>query len=59
MPRVEMSWYDQTDSTKELDDENDSEHDCQVDLRMEDDVDALSGIDLDRIVDMERHGDDE
>jgi len=49
---------DDTDSTK-LDVEYDSEHESDVYKRMEDDVDALDGVDLDGDVDMERDGEDE
>jgi len=36
----------------ESDGEYDSEHDSDVDIRMEDDVDAPDGVDLDGDVDM-------
>jgi hypothetical protein len=42
-----------------LDGEYDSERDSDVDLRMEDDVDAPDKVDFDGDVDMERHGEDE
>jgi len=50
---------DDTNSTKESDGEYDSEHDSGVDMRIEDDVEAPDGVDLDCDVDMERDGDDE
>jgi len=51
---VAISSDDDTDSI-----EYDSEHDCTVDMHMEDDVDAPDGVDLDGDVDMERDGDNE
>jgi len=55
---VSISSDDDTDST-ESDGEYDSERDSNVDMRMEDDVDTLDGVDLDGDVDMERDGEDE
>jgi hypothetical protein len=55
---VSISSDDNTDST-ESDGKYDSELDLNVELRMEDDVDAPDGVDLDGDVDMERDGDDE
>jgi hypothetical protein len=46
--------HDDTDSTKESDGDYDTEHYSNLDMRMEDDVDALDGIDLDCDGDMER-----
>jgi len=56
---VSISADDATDSIKELGGEYDSEHDCDVDMRKEDDVDAPDSVDWDGDVDMERDGDDE
>jgi len=53
---VSISRDDDTDSTKKLDSEYDSEHDFDVYMRMEDDVDAPDSIDLDGNVDMKRDG---
>jgi hypothetical protein len=55
---VSISSDDHTDTT-ESDSEYDSELDPVVDMRMEDDVDAPDGVDLDGDVDMDRDGDDE
>jgi hypothetical protein len=55
---VSISSDDDTDCT-ESDGEYDSELDPDLDMRMEDDVDAPDGVDLDGDVDMERDGDDE
>jgi hypothetical protein len=41
------------------DGEYDSEHDSDVHIRMEDDVNALDGVEYDGDVDMECHSDDE
>jgi hypothetical protein len=49
---------DDTDST-ESDGEYHSELDAEVDMCMEDDVDAPDGVDLDGNVDMQRDGEDE
>jgi hypothetical protein len=57
-PAVSISSSDDTNST-ESDGEYDSELDPDVDMCMEDDVDALDGVDLDGNVDMERNGEDE
>ena len=51
------SGYD-TDSTRSSS-EYDSEHDGDVHMRMEDDVNTPDGVDLDGNVDMERDGDDD
>jgi len=56
---VSISSYDDTSSTKELDGAYDSEHESDVDMRMEDDVDAPDGIDLDSDLDMESDGHNE
>ena len=56
---MSISADDATDSIKELGGEYDSEHDCDVDMRKEDDVDAPDSVDWDGDVDMERDGDDE
>ena len=58
-PTVSISSDDYTDSTKESDGEYYSEHDCDVDMRMGDDVDALYGVDLNGDVDVESDSDDE
>jgi hypothetical protein len=42
-----------------LDSKFDSEHDSDVDMRMENDVDSPDGVDLDGDVDMKRDSDDE
>jgi hypothetical protein len=55
---VSISSDDDTDCT-EADGEYNSEHDSNVDMRMEDDVNAPEGVDLDGDVDMETDGDDE
>jgi hypothetical protein len=55
---VSISSDDDTDYT-ELDDEYDLESDSDVDMRMEDKVDAPDGVESDGDVDMERVGDDE
>jgi len=44
---VAISLDDDTNSTEESDCEYDSEHDSNVDMCMEDDVDAPYGVDLD------------
>jgi hypothetical protein len=53
-----ISSDDDTDST-EPDGEYDSEHDSNVDMRGEDDVDAPDSVDFDSDVDMERDSEDE
>ena len=58
-PTVSISSNDDTDSTEKLDGEYDSELDPDVDMRMEDDVEALDGVDLSSDFDMERDGDDD
>jgi len=55
---MSISSDNDTDST-EWDSEYDSELHPDVDMRMEDDVDAPDGVDLDGDVDMARDGDDE
>jgi len=55
---VSITSDDDTDSTV-LDGGYESERDCDVDMRMVDDVDAPDGVDFDGNVDMERHGEDE
>ena len=56
---MSISSDDDTVSTKESDGEYDSEHYSDVDMRMEDDVDAPDGFDFDANVDMDRDGDDD
>jgi len=56
---MSISSLDDTNSTEVSDREYDSEHDSDVNMCMEDDVDAPDSIDLDGDVDMERDGDDE
>ena len=56
---MSISSDDDTNSTEVSNSEYDSEHDSDVHMRMEDDVDAPDGVDLDGDVDMERDGDDE
>ena len=58
-PGVSVSSDDDTDSTAKSDCEYVSEHDFDVDMRMENDVDAPDGVNLDGHVDMERDGDDD
>jgi hypothetical protein len=55
---MSISSDDDIDST-ELEGEYDSEPDSDVDMRMEDHVDAPDGVVLDGDVDMERDGEDE
>jgi len=55
---MSISSEDDTDST-ESDGKYVSELDPDMDMRMEDDVDAPDGVDLDGDVDMERDGDDD
>jgi len=57
-PAVLMSSDDDTDST-ESDTKYDPEYISDVDMRMEDDVDTLGGVDLDNNLDMDRDGADE
>jgi len=57
LPAMSISSDDDTDSTKS-DGEYYSECDSDVDMCMEDDVDALDGIDSDGDVDMEMNGED-
>jgi len=59
MPAVSITSDDDTDSTKELDGECDSEHAPDVDMRMEDDVDAPESVDSDDNVVKERDGENE
>jgi hypothetical protein len=56
---VAISSDDDTDPTEKLNSEYNSEHDSDVDMRMEDEVYILDGVDIDGIVDMEWDGDDE
>jgi len=56
---VSISSDDDTDSTEESDGKYDSVHDSDVDMCMENDVDALDGVELDGDVDMARDSDDE
>jgi len=56
-PAVSISSDDDTNST-ESDGEYVSERDSDVNICMEDDVDALDGVDLDGDVDMEKDGED-
>jgi len=58
LPAVWISSDDDTDCA-ESDGEYDSERDSDVDMRMEDDVDAPDGVDLHGDVHMERGGEDE
>jgi hypothetical protein len=58
-PAVSIPSDDDTDSPEESYSEFDSELDPHEDMRMEDDVDALDGIDLDSIVHIERDSDNE
>jgi len=55
---VSISPGDDTDSTKS-DGEYDSEHDPDVDMGMEDNVDEPNGVDLHSDFDMDRDGDDD
>jgi len=54
---VSISSDDDTDTTEKSDGKHDSEHDCDVDMRMEEDVDAPCAVDLGGDVNMERDGD--
>jgi hypothetical protein len=56
-PAVSSSSSNETDSTEELSGKSDSEHDSDVDMNVEDDVDALYHIDLDGDLDMQWDGD--
>jgi len=56
---MSIFWDDATDSSEKLDSEYDSEHDSDVDMRMEDDVDALDSVDSDGDVDMGSNGDND
>jgi hypothetical protein len=56
LPAVSLCSDDDTDST-EPDGKYDSEHNTNVDMCMDEDVDALDGIDLDGDGDMVRDGD--
>jgi len=58
-PAVSISSDDDTDPTEKSDSEYDSEHNSDVDMRMEDDVDAPDSVDLDGDVDLERDGDND
>jgi len=50
---------DDTNSTEESHSEYDSKPPCDVDVHIEDDVDARYGVDVDGYMDMERDSDDE
>jgi len=54
LPAVSISSDDDTDGTEEWGREYDSVYVSDVDMRSEDDVDALDGVDLDSDVHMER-----
>ena len=58
-PAVSISSDDGTNPTNKLDGEYDSEHDSDVNLPKEDNVDALYSSDLNGDVNMERDGDNE
>jgi len=58
-PAGSIPSHEDTDSINVLDGQYDSEHDSDVDIHMEDDVDAPYHIDLDGNVDMEWDGDHE
>jgi len=59
LPAVLIRSDDDTDCTMEYDGKYVSQHQFHLDVNMQDDVDALCGIDLHGDVDMERDGDDE
>jgi len=59
LPPMSISSVDGSDSTEELDGKYDSEHDSVVDIRMEDVVDSLYGVDLGGDVDMDMDDGDE
>ena len=56
---MSISLNPDTDSTEKSGSQSDSELDPYVDMHMEDDVDALDGIDLDSDVKIESDGDDD
>jgi len=58
---VSISSDNDTDSAQKSDGEYDSEHDPDVDMHMEDEVDALDEVDLasDRYFEMDTDGDEE
>jgi hypothetical protein len=56
---MSISSNDDTDSTEKSDGKYDSELNPDVDMRMEDDLDAADGVDLHGDVNMERDGDDD
>jgi hypothetical protein len=55
-PTVSIPSDDDTDLTEESDSKYGNEHYSDVDMRMEDEVDAQDGVDLDSDVDMEKDG---
>jgi len=59
LPPMSIFSDDDTDSTEDLVGKYESEHDPDVDMCMEDDVDALDGVDSDGDVDIQRDGDNE
>jgi hypothetical protein len=59
LPALEISSYVDAYSTEESASENNSDQDSDVDMGMENDLDAPDSIDLDSNVDMERDGEDE
>jgi len=56
---MSISSDEHTDSTEKSNGEYDSEHDSNVGMHMEDDVDTPDCVDLDGDVDMERESDDD
>jgi hypothetical protein len=56
---MSISQDDVTDFTEKSDGQYDSEQDCDMNMRMEDDVNAPDRVDYDDDVDMERDGDDD
>jgi len=58
-PALSISSDDDTNSTQQVDGKYDSEHDSDVDMCIEGDMDTPYGVDLDGNVAMERDGDDE
>ena len=59
LPTVSISSHDDNDFFEESDGEYDSEHDFDMDKRMQDDADAPYGVNCEVNVDMETDGDDE
>jgi len=59
LPTVTISSDNDTDSAKESNGKYDSERNSDVDMCMEDDVDATDGVVLDSDVDLEMEDDDE